>query len=253
MYAGSALRNAAKWRDHVIYEPPFFITYFKNIIMKKTIAIAVSFILSIVVFQSCGNNNTSETNTKTDSSHNQPMDTMTSNKMGPENNDLMTAMHSSMKEMKMTGDFDQDFASTMIQHHQEAVDMSQVELSKGNDSQVKGWAQNIITAQKAEIEHLQQVLKNYKTPGKKEAEEKTHQLKDAMDKMMNDMMSMKMTGNMDKDFLMMMIKHHETAITMAKDEISRGKNAELKKMAQKIISDQTKEIKDFHAWLDKNK
>ncbi len=38
-----------------------------------------------------------------------------------------------------------------------------------------------------------------------------------------------------------------------KDELSHGKNAELKKIAQNIIKDQTKEIKEFDTWLDKNK
>lgn len=40
---------------------------------------------------------------------------------------------------------------------------------------------------------------------------------------------------------------------MAKDEISHGKHSQLKKMAQKIISDQTKEINDFNNWLSGNK
>lgn len=221
--------------------------------MKNTVLIAVWIIVSILVLPSCGNNTTSETDTKNDTSHNQTTDTMTNNKMDSMSNDLMTAMHSSMQELKMTGDFDLDFANTMIQHHQEAVDMSEAEVSKGRDAQVKGWAQNIIGAQKAEIQHLQQMLKNNKLSGKKESAEKHNKLKDAMDKMMNDMMSMKMTGNMDKDFVMMMKRHHEGALTMAKDEISHGNNAMLKKMAQKMIDDQTKEIQEFQSWLDKNK
>lgn len=218
--------------------------------MKKSIVIIGSFILGIVVFQSCGNNNSTNTDTKTDTSTTQTKDNMTTT--NPMNNDMMNAMHKSMKEMKMTGDFDEDFANTMIQHHQEAIDMSEVEVAKGNDAQVKGWAGNIITAQKAEIGQFQQVLKNYKSSGQKMGENH-NELKEAMDKMMNDMMTMKMMGKMDQDFVMMMVKHHETAITMAKDEISKGKNSELKKMAQKIVEDQGKEIKEFQTWLDRNK
>ncbi len=58
-----------------------------------------------------------------------------------------------------------------------------------------------------------------------------------------------MTGNADKDFALMMIPHHEAAISMANDLLAHGKNPELKKMAQKIIDDQTKEIEDRKAWL----
>lgn len=58
-----------------------------------------------------------------------------------------------------------------------------------------------------------------------------------------------MTGNTHKDFVMMMIPHHESAVTMAEDELSYGKQPELKKMAQKMIADQSKEITEFKAWL----
>jgi len=67
------------------------------------------------------------------------------------------------------------------------------------------------------------------------------------------MKGMAKTGNADKDFLMMMIPHHESAVTMGEDELSHGKNLELKKMAQKIIEDQSKEIKQFEAILAKMK
>jgi uncharacterized protein (DUF305 family) len=52
---------------------------------------------------------------------------------------------------------------------------------------------------------------------------------------------------------MMMIGHHQSAVSMAKDELSHGKNIQLKQMAQKIIQEQEKEIKEFQSWLDKNK
>jgi uncharacterized protein (DUF305 family) len=65
-------------------------------------------------------------------------------------------------------------------------------------------------------------------------------------------MSMKMTGNADRDFAMMMIPHHQGAIDMAKAELQHGDDPELKKMAQKIIDDQQKEIAELKAWLAKH-
>ncbi len=67
-------------------------------------------------------------------------------------------------------------------------------------------------------------------------------------KMMEDMMAMKSTGDPDKDFVMMMIPHHQGAIDMAKVELKYGKDPELKKMAQKIIDAQQQEIDDFKKW-----
>lgn len=43
-----------------------------------------------------------------------------------------------------------------------------------------------------------------------------------MDAMMEEMNGMKMSGNADKDFLVMMVPHHESAATMSKDELKYG-------------------------------
>ena len=53
---------------------------------------------------------------------------------------------------------------------------------------------------------------------------------------------MQMTKDTDQDFARMMIFHHESAVKMAKAELSNGMNNELKTMAKNIIADQAKEI-----------
>ena len=74
----------------------------------------------------------------------------------------------------------------------------------------------------------------------------------AMAKMMDSMkMGMKMTGDADKDFVMMMLPHHQGAIDMAKVELEYGKDPMLKKMAGEIIAAQQKEIDAMKAWQSK--
>jgi hypothetical protein len=63
----------------------------------------------------------------------------------------------------------------------------------------------------------------------------------AMTKMMNDM-TIKPTGDIDRDFTAMMVPHHQGAIDMAKAELRYGKNAQLQRIAQEIIVDQLQEI-----------
>ena len=74
----------------------------------------------------------------------------------------------------------------------------------------------------------------------------------AMTKMMDSMkMGMKMTGDADRDFVMMMLPHHQGAIDMAKIELEYGKDPMLKKMAGEIITAQQKEIDAMKAWQSK--
>lgn len=220
--------------------------------MKSTILITGALFTAGLFLQSCGNNNSNSVKTATDTTKSsmEHKDNMEMKNMNNEMPESMKNMMTSMNAMKMTGDFDVDFANMMIMHHQAAIDMSEVEITKGSDAQVKTWAQNIITAQKAEIKQMQALVKNYKMPEmKKETGEMHNELGETMKMMMDKMKGMAMSGNTDKDFVMMMIPHHESAVTMAEDEISHGKNYELKKLSQKIIVDQNKEIKVFKDWL----
>jgi uncharacterized protein (DUF305 family) len=76
---------------------------------------------------------------------------------------------------------------------------------------------------------------------------------EAHQKMMDAMNGMKPTGDADKDFVMMMIPHHQGAIDMAEVELKYGKDPELKKMAKEIIADQKKEIGEMKKWQSANK
>lgn len=63
-----------------------------------------------------------------------------------------------MHMMSMTGDADYDFAANMRMHHQVAIDMSQKELDKGSNPQLKRMAKSIIAAQSKEIAVLDKWL-----------------------------------------------------------------------------------------------
>ena len=83
----------------------------------------------------------------------------------------------------------------------------------------------------------------------KGSESMMHSMQDGLKKME----SMKMSGDVDKDFAMMMKMHHQQALDMAQIEITQGKSPEMKVMAKKIVSAQKKEIAKFEAWLSKQK
>ncbi len=66
------------------------------------------------------------------------------------------------------------------------------------------------------------------------------------------MASMKMTGNADVDFAMMMRVHHQGAIDMAEAELRDGKDAQMRKLAKNIIAAQKKEIAQLDKFLTRN-
>lgn len=74
----------------------------------------------------------------------------------------MENMHKKMAGMQMTGHTDRDFAMTMREHHQGALDMAQVELQKGKDPQMRKMAANIVAAQKKEIAEFDAWIKKMK-------------------------------------------------------------------------------------------
>lgn len=63
----------------------------------------------------------------------------------------------------------------------------------------------------------------------------------AMSRMMAGM-DVKPSGDVDRDFVAMMIPHHQGAIDMAVAELRYGHNEQLKRLAQEIIVDQQQEI-----------
>ena len=63
----------------------------------------------------------------------------------------------------------------------------------------------------------------------------------AMAKMMNEM-TVQPTGDVDRDFVAMMVPHHQGAIDMARAVLRYGRNEQLKRLAQEIIVTQQQEI-----------
>jgi hypothetical protein len=63
----------------------------------------------------------------------------------------------------------------------------------------------------------------------------------AMAKMMVTMM-IKPSGDVDKDFVDMMVPHHQGAIDMAQSVLRHGSNEQIRRLAQEIIVTQQQEI-----------
>jgi uncharacterized protein (DUF305 family) len=67
-----------------------------------------------------------------------------------------------MQKMPMSGDTDKDFAAMMKIHHQQALNMAELELANGKSPELKAMATQIIVAQKKEIAQFDKWLAKQK-------------------------------------------------------------------------------------------
>ena len=66
-----------------------------------------------------------------------------------------------MQEMEASGNTDKDFAMMMKMHHQQALDMAQIELEHGSSPELKAMAKKIIEGQKKEIAEFDRWMKTH--------------------------------------------------------------------------------------------
>jgi Domain of unknown function (DUF305) len=71
----------------------------------------------------------------------------------------------------------------------------------------------------------------------------------SMDKMHMAMKAVARSGNPDVDFVRLMVPHHQAAIDMAKTQLLYGKDPQMRRLAQEIITDQRLEIELMQRWL----
>lgn len=156
------------------------------------------------------------------------------------NQKMMMDMHAT----ELTGDVDYDFVKGMIPHHQGAIDMAtQLLASAQMSDKLKPLAEDVVAAQSSEIAFMQDWLVSY---GEARPSADAEQIKAAYAAinatMMADMHGLSASGDVNRDFIDGMIPHHEAAVAMAKVLLQFSRDPALIKMAQTVISEQTREI-----------
>lgn len=137
---------------------------------------------------------------------------------------------------------DEMFATMMIPHHEQAVEMSDMLLSKSDVSpEVAELAQQVKDAQAPEIELMRGWLEDW---GVEESDDMGGM--DHGDGMMSDddMAALESADGAEASrlWLEQMILHHEGAIEMAEEELANGSDPEALKLAQAVVDSQSAEI-----------
>jgi len=154
----------------------------------------------------------------------------------------MTRMMAAIK-IKPSNDVDRDFVAMMVPHHQGAIDMAEAELSYGHNELLRRLAQEIIVTQQEEIAEMRLALVSAAASSSTGPEEASFLARNdaAMAGMMAGM-KIKPSNDVDRDFVALMVSHHQGAIDMAEAELSYGHNEPLRGLAQEIIATQEQEI-----------
>jgi uncharacterized protein (DUF305 family) len=177
-------------------------------------------------------------------------------------NDKQMMNHGSGMNHLMTMDlgpadanFDLRFIDAMIPHHQGAVEMAKEAQVKSKRPEIKKLADNIIKSQNQEITQMKQWRQAwYPKVGDKPMaydSQMGHMMEMSSDQMQTMMMSQNLgatDADFDLRFINAMIPHHEGAVTMGQDALSKSKRPEIKKLAQEIVKAQEVEIKQMQKW-----
>jgi len=143
------------------------------------------------------------------------------------------------------------FVQMMIPHHEQAVDMSDMVLSKsGLNPEVEALAKQIKAAQQPEIDMMNAWLETW---GRIPMPEGSHH--STSDGMMSEEQMQELDEANSADgqrlFLEGMIRHHQGAIKMAQAEIASGKNPEAITLANNIAESQQAEVDTMTELLNK--
>jgi uncharacterized protein (DUF305 family) len=71
------------------------------------------------------------------------------------------------------------------------------------------------------------------------------EMMNAMHRMHESTNRIPMTGDIDRDFVALMVPHHQSAVEMARVYLQSGRDPELRKMSEAIIASQEAEIRQM--------
>jgi len=151
---------------------------------------------------------------------------------------------------------DQDvaFATDMIPHHAQAVEMADLAADRAGSQDVKDLAENISAAQGPEIEQMSAWLEAWgeevpDTAGGMEGMEGMEDMPGMMSSADMESLETASGAEFDEMFLSMMVEHHQGAIEMAQTEQSEGENPEAIDLAETIEETQTEEMSSMEDLL----
>ncbi|MGE2723042.1 DUF305 domain-containing protein [Mycolicibacterium celeriflavum] len=150
------------------------------------------------------------------------------------------------------------FATNMIPHHEQAVELSALVPDRSTNPELKALAQQISNAQEPEIRTMRVMLVQWNENPDANTGQEGHGghgagHEGAMQGMVDEATMAKLETLSGPEFdtlwLQSMIAHHQGAIEMARAELANGDNVDAKRLAQTIVDTQQAEIDQMNQML----
>ncbi|MFC7844742.1 DUF305 domain-containing protein [Streptomyces sp. NPDC057382] len=136
---------------------------------------------------------------------------------------------------------DVSYVRMMIEHHAQALVMTELVPRRAESKDVERIAERIAAGQKPEIQAMKGWLKSYGKPLKAERHDHAAMPGMATEAQLKQLRAAEGRA-FDRLFLTLMTTHHQGAITMATEVKGQGNNIRVEEMADEVIAQQTSEI-----------
>jgi uncharacterized protein (DUF305 family) len=207
--------------------------------MRRTMLSGTAVALALLV-AACGSGGESE-NVQNEAAAGEDMNAMAAD---PNNPFAQSEMQMNERMMAAVGsDVGDSWVRKMIEHHQGAIDMSQIVLQQNPRADVAAVARMTVEKQGKEIEDLRKLVKQG-SPNMQSGE----LYRPAMTQMHQAMMAAK-GADISETFMRKMLEHHRGGVTMSDVALQNGLSGPLRQQVQKTRDDQQKEAEMVEAML----
>lgn len=165
----------------------------------------------------------------------------------------MMGNNSISQRAQVVNNIDKHYIEEMIPHHEGAIDMAKLALTRDTKPEIKTLATNIIKSQTEEIIQMKAWYESwFGTDVPVDTDREIGMGRGMMHGGMMgdeaDISSLEKAENFDKAFIDDMIPHHQMAVMMSNMLLSSTNRSEMKQLGKNIITAQTKEIEEMREW-----
>ena len=135
------------------------------------------------------------------------------------------------------------WAAKMREHHRGAIEMTEPHLGQFQDAELRQMAQRTVEMQRKDIAELEKWLQ-----GHGEASGNVNPFAEGEQRMHERMMAAN-GADVQQTWARKMVEHHRGAIQMSETVLNDAKDPEIRRMAQKAVDEQRKEVQELERWL----